>query len=141
MLCLSVGHHVPKIQYGGGKTGSMQTVCCHLWLKSYLEFRAHSNKIATPTSIFLRSISMVLSKMSWEIVLYWKYLRRPPKTGTNTISAHRFGCLSYNATSTTPLNCMTPERSLWQLEFRLQLSCKLRQHLLPVWLPPCLFPL
>ena len=41
---LIVIYHVPKIQYGGAKTRSMQAVCCHLWLTSYLEF---FNKVST----------------------------------------------------------------------------------------------
>jgi len=64
-----------KNQYGGAKTRSMQAVCCHLWLTSYLEFQETYGHIRTAKPMFTRSSCLlVLSTMSPEVVTSWHHI-------------------------------------------------------------------
>jgi len=58
MLCLSVVHQLPKIEYGGAKTGSMQAVYFVICGSHDISTStAYSNKIPTAVPMFSRSSS------------------------------------------------------------------------------------
>jgi len=72
----------------------MQAVCCHLWLRSYLEFyRAHSNKI--PTAIHILRVQLFNGVVSDVTENIQEIDMDAAQTRCNTISAQTSNAYIY----------------------------------------------